>query len=743
MLAALALVACGGSNKPGGASGGGGTGASGSAGKSGAGTNVGGKAPSGEGGENSSGEGPTAGCDCDDNVLCTLDECVEGACVHTPRHFQCLGGSYCSLTEGCENGEPCASDDDCTRPDNCVTVKCDPKLARCSFHYLDSDADGDAPIVCGGKDCNDAEFWVHADAPETCDGQDNDCDGLLDPPKTSGCLTGESCLAGACRCDGATSTCKVGTDAEARVCVDLKTDAKNCNSCGHACAALEVCNAGACTCQAPLASCGNKCADLTTDAKNCGKCGTNCGNAECVAAACECPEDTENCGSAASFDCRDTQTDAKNCGACGETCAGSSGCANGTCDAEVQYVRMYGSNNGGKPQYGSLFPLASDTQGNIFAGLTMVGGDQYELPNGQTAVWGGAFVVAKLDAAASVLWTVQTTLPVSAIASAGDDVWIAVNAASDFTVGNKAFTRKADHQNMLVLVKLKGSTGAILAQDQLDMPQAGGFVSLAADLDGAWVAFDTVGDVGHGAATFTQPPGGYSTLLYATASGATRWLPGYFLQLSLAPNGKVFVGLQAEGVDITLGGAPFTPTRRFGQWAAARYSKALVHEASALMPATFDAGAVAPDTASTFWTNGPVGLLEEYDYAGARLSEAGAPPYPFGLLSARVRGNKVFAYGATNAAGGVYGGRTFAGNQVMLAKFDKATKALENSLAISTTKDPDGPGGSIGGMVVTDNGAAVVLAMGFDDALSITGGASYDATGKSGVAFVKVKLPAP
>ena len=46
----------------------------------------------------------------------------------------------------------------------------------------DADRDGFESSRCGGDDCNDATYLVNPEAPEICDGLDNDCDGDPDLP---------------------------------------------------------------------------------------------------------------------------------------------------------------------------------------------------------------------------------------------------------------------------------------------------------------------------------------------------------------------------------------------------------------------------------------------------------------------------------------------------------------------------------------------------------------------------------
>jgi hypothetical protein len=129
-------------------------------------------------------------------------------------------------------------------------------------------------------------------APERCDGQDDDCNGVIDDgPVDADCVARlgapATCMHGSCVC--ATSC---GT-----ACVDTATDPANCGGCGHACSvanAAASCVAGACTfsCEAGWGDCdgmpGNGCEhDLSGDAANCGACGADCGGGKCQAGACQ------------------------------------------------------------------------------------------------------------------------------------------------------------------------------------------------------------------------------------------------------------------------------------------------------------------------------------------------------------------------------------------------------------------------------------------------------------------------
>ena len=62
----------------------------------------------------------------------------------------------------------------------------------------DEDGDGELNALCGGDDCNDADPDTWFGAPELCDGQDNDCDGLLPSDEADADGDGVSICEGDC-----------------------------------------------------------------------------------------------------------------------------------------------------------------------------------------------------------------------------------------------------------------------------------------------------------------------------------------------------------------------------------------------------------------------------------------------------------------------------------------------------------------------------------------------------------------
>lgn len=79
-------------------------------------------------------------------------------------------------------------------------------------------------------------------SPETCDGRDNDCNGVVDDPGQVAeptCSRPRACIAGSCVC--------AATDCEGD-CVDTSKDRRHCGGCGRVCPDTAACGAAACRC---------------------------------------------------------------------------------------------------------------------------------------------------------------------------------------------------------------------------------------------------------------------------------------------------------------------------------------------------------------------------------------------------------------------------------------------------------------------------------------------------------------
>lgn len=136
--------------------------------------------------------------DCDglvDNNIPETQCTIENAFGVCPGKMVCeSGGLVCK-------GQTPAKEVCNTKDDDCDGLVDPEGSDGCSYYYIDKDNDGygtddtkkclcqpSAPYLASqSKDCNDLDNTINPASKEVCDGKDNDCDGLVDPPNTSGC----------------------------------------------------------------------------------------------------------------------------------------------------------------------------------------------------------------------------------------------------------------------------------------------------------------------------------------------------------------------------------------------------------------------------------------------------------------------------------------------------------------------------------------------------------------------------
>ena len=127
---------------------------------------------------------------CDDRVACTTDRCREDerACQHFAPDIDGDGHAdrACILADGSAAGDDCNDTDSNAFPGaaevcNAFDEDCNPE----TIGDKDSDADGFVDMFCSngtlaGEDCDDGRRRINPNAPELCNGLDDDCSGVAD-----------------------------------------------------------------------------------------------------------------------------------------------------------------------------------------------------------------------------------------------------------------------------------------------------------------------------------------------------------------------------------------------------------------------------------------------------------------------------------------------------------------------------------------------------------------------------------
>ncbi|HUU01492.1 MAG TPA: agmatine deiminase family protein [Myxococcota bacterium] len=128
----------------------------------------------------------------------SVGECVADAC-QIKYCADYYGDCNASPADGCEtalgNSQDCgACGDSCAAGEDCAAEAGD-------YHCIsrgcrDADHDGYSDAACGGTDCNDAVAAVNPGTQETCNEQDDNCDGEIDEGEVCGTKPSSGCACG-------------------------------------------------------------------------------------------------------------------------------------------------------------------------------------------------------------------------------------------------------------------------------------------------------------------------------------------------------------------------------------------------------------------------------------------------------------------------------------------------------------------------------------------------------------------
>ncbi|HJL17725.1 MAG TPA: putative metal-binding motif-containing protein [Sandaracinaceae bacterium LLY-WYZ-13_1] len=295
------------------------------------------------------------------------DDCDMAVDEGCPDPADDMDGDGQSPPMDCDDSDPLAY---VHAPDEPVIDRCGDGVAASCIPGEDRDCaldlDGDGYVE--PPQCED-DASIGPEIPETCNGVDDDCDGVVDEvydmdmPPTMGCIDGSpvdffstvfehcggcratcsletatECVGGTCDCvfdDSMTGPCGGGTTCCMNGgCVDTMTDPNNCGGCGRRCGFGETCVGGEC-----------RCGDATG------------GSSDVSPQACPEPDDApepsarENetqqcCGPEGGETCVDVTSNDSHCDICDFVCGPSSECVDRRCECVTEAGRDWRDCNG-------------------------------------------------------------------------------------------------------------------------------------------------------------------------------------------------------------------------------------------------------------------------------------------------------------------------------------------------------------------------------------------------------------
>ncbi len=212
----------------------------------------------------------------------------------------------------------------------------------------------------GGEDDDDAAVCVAL--VESCNGLDDDCDGLIDEDyDLSTDLANCGACGRACEGRGGTAFCEAGTcllscdpgraNCDGDLSNGCETDLsapETCGGCDRACpdSAPSCLREGGffeCVVECGLSQtlCEGSCVNLENSRSHCGTCGNECfldphGRVECSSGSCvvlDCGDNHDDCNGDPSDGCEQPLNTAEHCGSCGASCGADGICVSGLCTA--------------------------------------------------------------------------------------------------------------------------------------------------------------------------------------------------------------------------------------------------------------------------------------------------------------------------------------------------------------------------------------------------------------------------